>query len=215
MFVYKTFEDLSEKQKNLYRIGLKYIDAIVATHNTSTPSEDETKYCAGMIGMVLFKFPIMHTGLISVGALNAVQNNEISIKRLCLEHFHSRAQSGRMILREFSSLTNIQKLDILVKSCHVHRVLPSENQRLRRLQEDETLTWEDQYKNAGVELVHYKGQPQKGQVRRNYVYTINGMTFNKIIDIASHFNIEPNVAYSRVYQNYKPWNLIKQEINNV
>jgi len=106
----------------------------------------------------------LRSGLISTKALDKLESKEYKRKDLCKEHPYPRTRTAHDIFKVFdSSFMKVSNTELKqeIRKCidngsKVHYVLTEENQRLYPFQQDYSLTEEEIYFKAGVELVEDK-----------------------------------------------------------
>ena len=127
---------------------------IIAVAKTSGV-DDSTK--ARAIGTMLYDVPFTKSGYISASCLTETGHRP-AYSKMVAEHFHSRNEAGYKLLelvREGKEIWNY-----LDECSTVHYTTKKENMDLCRIQNDpigKTLTWQQQYRLAGIKLVKDPG----------------------------------------------------------
>ena len=115
---------------------------------------------ARCIGTMLYDVPMTRSGLVSSALLDQYGYRP-ALSKCCSEHFHSRQQSGYMIIDMLSNDCTIDELTAFINECTtVHLTTSHENHVLSGIQnhpETKNLTWQEQYAMAGIELVEDPG----------------------------------------------------------
>ena len=111
------------------------------------------------IGITIFEISTTKSGLVSKSLCDSVGYRSANY---CEEHYHSRQKSGETIISMYES----DQLDfnvlcrLLKEFSSVHLVTSQENNRLSPIQngkDTKDLTWQEQYKLCGIELVEDRG----------------------------------------------------------
>lgn len=137
---------------------LQITTVIGKMRNTVGTVDDQV--LARCIGTMLYDVPMTRSGLVSVGLLDEYGYRP-SINKCCKEHFHSRQQSGYIIIDMFRSYCTFEELTDFIDECTtVHLTTSHENHVLATIQnhpETRDLPWYKQYEMAGIELVEDPG----------------------------------------------------------
>lgn len=176
---------MAEKKYGFTESNLKYAQLIYAcmqddwwVDHITTP--EGLQVTARMYGSVLYDIKGLRSGYISVNALKAVLAGEVTVTQLSDEHYHARQTSGRDIIRFFTEHRNCSFEEFalyLQRLCSVHKVLRTENQDLKKFQNNgEDLHWIEEYKLAGVELIRVELERGKNWTKQS---------------LAKHANDEP------------------------
>ena len=131
------------------------INTVIFNMKSTVDSVDD-KILARCIGTMLYDVPMTRSGLVSVALLDEYGYRP-SISQCCSEHFHSRQQSGYIIIEMLKNDCSFEELCEFVDECTtVHLTTSHENHVLSTIQnhpETKDLTWQEQYDLAGIELV--------------------------------------------------------------
>ena len=125
-----------------------------------TVGQVDDKTLARCIGTMIFDIPMTRSGLVSE-SLTDKYGYRPSISKCCLEHFHSRQQSGYKIIDMMRGECSFEEIVSFLKTATMaHLTTSEENIRLSKIQNHpatKDLSWQDQYKLAGIKLVEDKG----------------------------------------------------------
>lgn len=113
-------------------------------------------------GNAIYDLPYIHSGWISMECFKELERDKKY--NACKEHFHSRQQSGNVLVRESllnpSYLNNRPLPEILLDFArqlhifvHVHYVTSAENNRLMKHQQNENLSWQEAYGKERIILL--------------------------------------------------------------
>ena len=126
----------------------------------NAPAAVEKKVMARAVGTMIFDIPTTRSGMVSVDLIDEYGYRP-SISKCTLEHFHSRNESGYMII---DLVNDLQEIEVIVgylrTATMVHLTTKEENIRLSAIQNHpatKDLSWEEQYGMAGIELVEDPG----------------------------------------------------------
>lgn len=109
---------------------------------------------ARSIGSLIYDLPHIKTGWVSKSLTR--DGYRLRGEKATNEHFYSRQQSGREIIRVWRAgeLSDDNLYQMLLRFCQVHVVRPEENNRLATIQtEYPELGHEQHYAMAGIELI--------------------------------------------------------------
>ena len=137
---------------------LQITTVIDSMRNTVGTVDDQV--LARCIGTMLFDVPMTRSGMVSVGLLDEYGYRP-SVSKCCAEHFHSRQQSGYIIIDMFRDERTFGELSAFIDECTtVHLTTSHENHVLSGIQnhpETKDPSWQEQYELAGIELVEDPG----------------------------------------------------------
>jgi len=126
----------------------------IATALYNNPNQ---KAAQRMIGLALFELPQPTSGMVSTGLL-CEYGYRPPISKCTKEHYHSRNLAA---LKVMELLKAGEDIDSWLDECTtVHLTTKAENIRLSRIQNDDDtkdLSWQKQYKLAGIKLVKDPG----------------------------------------------------------
>jgi len=144
------------------------------------------------------------SGKISVEAQKLLDSKKITKSKLTKEHFFSRKKSAYKIYDAAMHGASRQRILAMIKSrCRVHLVTRKENEALKKFQKKEVQhlypTWREEYNAAGIKLLNEQS------LKKKYVYNIEGLCYNNLLEIAKAYNISSETARYRVLKNIHKW----------
>lgn len=169
-----------------YRILAKMSITLYAVHGQHP---DERKRAIGLITDGLHQCKAIHSGLVSENA------QHLTVVQMTKDHYLSRKKSAIKIFEMIEDGATIDEITaFIIDACSVHYVTKRENLDLIQYQQNPELypTWQEQYAAAGIKLVPYVKKSNK-----KYVYIINGIEYNRLIDAAMENDCTINDVYYR------------------
>lgn len=171
-------------------------------------SETDRRTAINCLMNGIFKLPSTKTGLVSKSALELPQNKRTP------EHFYGRTESAERLIKEL--LQNPNRSDKAIASflksrSRIHYVTKAENMALRSYnKKNPTVHWREAYRQCNVELVELVSL--KTGRKSKYIYTIDGVVYNTLKDVASNYGISIEGARSRFFKSKKFPNWIAKEL---
>lgn len=132
---------------------------------------------SGIIAEWIFRLPRIHSGLISVEGSKQ--------KTPTCDHYFGRKSSGVLIYNQILAGQSVHRIAaILASRARVHRVSERENTALKKIDSKQLLKSKtrvmQEYAEAGIELIPFTRRREQ-----KYVYIINGIEYNDIMDAAA------------------------------
>lgn len=191
---------MSKKYETLAKI-------VISNHAAHGHDPDERHMAIGLIRNGIFDCPSIDTGLVSE------KGQHLTKTQLTKEHFYPRQASAHTMFEMLDAGATFDDLVAFIKkACQVHYVTSEENNALKPYQKlgSGYNTWEEQYAAVGIKLVPYI--KKKRAHKQKYVYIIDGIEYNSIIDVMKKYDCsQPTVNNRCIYDKrnkYPTWNRI-------
>lgn len=153
---------VDKKQEQIQELGGIIFDLLdTGFHRTN---EKNLKFVRRAIANSIYDAPYLYSGKISKEAKEALVSKKIKRDKLCKEHPISRTLTAEQLISCYETATDkyqakMRMISTLERGCKVNLVLSSENIRLAPFQKDYTLSEEEIYSKAGIELVDDEVSP--------------------------------------------------------
>ena len=132
-----------------------FVRVCFVLHEMCTARGVDLDWAYGMIRHTLHDLKPIYSGYTSLQAIKEFKGLTTLMTR---EHYNGRANCAKKILNMIETNESSSDIfDFVMESCKVHYTTHAENMELVKYQNNDDLTWEQAYAEAGVKLVRYDG----------------------------------------------------------
>lgn len=145
-----------------------------------------------------------HSGLISNSLIDE-RGYRPATKFMSKEHYFSRQEAGYEVINEFLTSADLFTFtkwlvyNIEHKYTCIHYVTADENISLSKIQNDSIMknwTWQEQYTEAGIELVSDPGCDPSNSPHKYSSFEIKGRTFKTAAAAGKYYGVTDRTIYS-------------------
>ena len=182
---------------------------------SSIQNETDEKIIVSMLMSGIFRLPSKFTRLVSIEAA------ELKYAKRTPEHFYGRTDSAKRLVKELKNnpIRSDKAIIAFIKSrCRVHQVTKEQNNILKAYNiKNPNVHWRQAYADCSIILkpiekgiyTNTNGITTRIKTSPKYIWTVDGITYNSLKEIASKYNITVEGARFRFFkaksQEYATW----------